>query len=271
MNTLVGFITYTKGVEYLIAIAFLFAFIVFWQLVNHRGKGLIIKLVPVIVMTLGIGALVSTCVIQQTGKTTGTLAGEETLLASPVLAEMYGPASFNHDLHQRIVQDCTVCHHNSGSETPPCSQCHSNTSKQDNSLKPELAHVYHLRCISCHIENQKGPTECTGCHRQASVPPLSITHPLTGRGNCLSCHAGGVAGVPQLPADHSGATNDVCQLCHRPVVEKAAISEMPHQVAGREDCLLCHGEGIGGAAKVPADHTGRTNETCLACHTPKVK
>jgi hypothetical protein len=215
MNTIVEFMTFTKGIEYLIAIAFLLCFIIFWQLLSHRGKGLAVKLTPMIVAVLGIGALASTCVMQQAAKVAAEpVSSENTLLASPVLAEVYGPASFDHKLHQFVVRDCTICHHHSGSDTPPCSQCHNDLSNTDNSGKPELAHVYHLRCISCHIENQSGPADCTGCHQQASVTPLSIAHPLTGRGNCLTCHAGGLSGVPQIPADHSAAMNSVCQLCH---------------------------------------------------------
>jgi hypothetical protein len=272
MNTIVEFITFTKGVEYLITIAFLLCFIIFWQVMNHRGKGLFVRLVPLVVATLGIGALASTCVMEQPGKTAAAnAAGDTTLLASPVLAETFGPATFDHHMHQFVVRDCTVCHHHSGSDTPACSQCHNGTSNADNSGKPELAHVYHMRCISCHAENQSGPTDCTGCHKQASVTPLSVTHPLNGKGNCLSCHAGGINGVPQTPADHTGAMNSVCQLCHTPSVEQVAIRVMPHQVAGRENCLLCHGDGIGGAARVPGDHAGRTNETCLVCHTPPTK
>ena len=53
MKTLLEFITYTKGVEYLIAIAFLFGFIAFWQLLHHRGKGLIVRIIPLAVLTLG--------------------------------------------------------------------------------------------------------------------------------------------------------------------------------------------------------------------------
>lgn len=32
MNSLIEFVTYTKGIEYLIAIVFLFGFIGFWRL-----------------------------------------------------------------------------------------------------------------------------------------------------------------------------------------------------------------------------------------------
>ncbi len=36
MNSLIDFITFTKGIEYLIAIIFLFGFIAFWKLLFER-------------------------------------------------------------------------------------------------------------------------------------------------------------------------------------------------------------------------------------------
>ncbi|MEE9399141.1 MAG: cytochrome c3 family protein [Dehalococcoidales bacterium] len=268
MKTLLEFITLTKGVEYLIAIAFLFGFIAFWQLAQHGGKRLVVRVVPAFVLMLGIGTLASTCVIQETVTNPASPAGEVPLLSSPVLVEMYKPASFNHEAHQRFTTGCSLCHHHSEDATPPCKECHATPFDPENLNKPGITRVYHLRCISCHTEQQMGPTECIGCHNKATIPPLSIAHPLTGKGNCLSCHKNGVAGVPGLPADHDSATNGVCQLCHQPMVAETAMAtrQLPHEVTGREDCLLCHGEGIGGAAKVPADHAGRTNETCQVCH-----
>ncbi len=269
MKTLLEFITYTKGVEYLIAIAFLFAFMAFWFLLHRRGKGLVVRIIPLAALTLGFGVLAYTCALPEVPTSTAQLTGETQFLSSAVLVEMYGPASFDHELHQRIAGDCTVCHHRSGDKTPPCKECHEAPFNPDNLNKPGIAHVYHLRCISCHIENEAGPTECTGCHQKATIPPLSITHPLMGRENCLSCHGAEIPDVPGLPADHTnGVTNGVCELCHKSMVEEAALAtrELPHEVAGREDCLMCHGEGIGEAAKVPADHAGRTNDTCQLCH-----
>jgi hypothetical protein len=273
MKTLLEFITLTKGVEYLIAIAFLFGFIAFWQLAQHGGKRLVVRIVPVIVLMLGIGGLASTCIIQDTVTNPATPAGEVPLLSSPVLVEMYGPAAFGHELHQRIIEDCAVCHHHSEDLAQPCKDCHTAPFNPDNLNKPGIAHVYHLRCISCHGENQTGPTECTGCHSKATIPPLSIAHPLTGAENCLSCHDNGISGVPVLPTDHDTVTNGVCQLCHQPMVEEGAMAtrEFPHGTDEHEDCLMCHGEGIGGALKVPADHAGRTNDTCRLCHQPQLK
>jgi len=271
MKTLLEFITLTKGVEYLIAIAFLIGFIAFWFLLHYRGRGrgFAARILPAGILVLGLGVLVYSCISSQAVKTTAPPSTEAPLLSSAVLVDMYGPASFGHELHQQVVQDCTLCHHHSGSSFPPCRQCHGEPFNPEDLSKPGLAHVYHLRCISCHKENQIGPTDCTGCHAKAAIPPLSTAHPLTGMGKCLDCHGPeGIAGVTKIPVDHAGATNSVCQLCHQPSVAAEALAKhkLPHEIAGREDCLLCHGEGIGGAAKVPTDHAGRTNDTCTLCH-----
>lgn len=180
MSSLVEFIELTKGIEYLIAIAFVFAFIAFWQLVQHRGTGLLKKIIPVAVLALAFGGLASTCVSTAPVATTAPSEKGAPLLAPKVLADMYGPASFGHGLHQRIVKDCTLCHHHSGVKTPPCKECHGAPFKSGELNKPGLARIYHLRCISCHKENQKGPTDCTGCHTKAAVLPLPISHPLSG-------------------------------------------------------------------------------------------
>lgn len=61
MDRLLEFITFTKGVEYLIAIGFLIAFIVFWQLVYGRGKGPLITISVLSYMLLAIIILVGSC------------------------------------------------------------------------------------------------------------------------------------------------------------------------------------------------------------------
>jgi hypothetical protein len=45
-------------------------------------------------------------------------------------------------------------------------------------------------------------------------PP--IPHDLTGRQDCLACHANGLGGAPTVPADHAGRPNEMCQVCHKP-------------------------------------------------------
>ena len=267
MNTLLEHLEFTKGTSYLIAVVFLLIFIAFWQLLYSRGKGLIVKVMPVLILAFGLGGLASTLIIRKPAKTE-SLPSEEAAFYSPtILTQMYGPASFDHEMHQDI-QDCNFCHHESGDRTPHCDECHSEPFDPKNLNKPGLAHVFHLRCISCHKEEQVGPTDCEGCHPHTTIPPLSMTHPFTGVENCLSCHKGQISGVPRVPTDHTHATNGVCKVCHKPALneEDLASRPLPHDVEGQEDCLMCHGEGIVGAAKVPEDHAGRTNETCLLCH-----
>lgn len=61
MSTLLEFITFTKGVEYLIAIGFVVAFTAFWQLVYGRGKGRIVTIAVLSCIVLGIAILVGSC------------------------------------------------------------------------------------------------------------------------------------------------------------------------------------------------------------------
>jgi hypothetical protein len=267
MDTLLEFLTFTKGISYLIAIAFMIGFIAFWLLLYSREKKIGLWIIMLAILSMGLAGLAANSIVRRAAETP-FLEEEEVLFVSPaVLVEMYGPASFDHDMHIEF-SECTVCHHESGDETPPCQECHATPFDPENMGKPGLEHVYHLRCISCHKEEQVGPIECMGCHHKADIPPLSVVHPLTGVENCFRCHKDDMSGVPAMPADHAGVNNGQCQLCHKTVVDEAELAKhkLPHVVDGNQDCLLCHGEGIAGAARVPEDHAGRTNETCLLCH-----
>ena len=62
MNTMLEFMTLTKGVEYLIAIAFLIVFIAFWRLVYGRGKGRVITIALLSYMVLAISILAGSCI-----------------------------------------------------------------------------------------------------------------------------------------------------------------------------------------------------------------
>lgn len=273
MRTLVEFMTQTKGIEYLLAVGFLFAFVAFWWLLHFRGKGLARRLIPPTALMLGMASL-AWLRITATPAGPGPPPAQKSLLSSTVLVDLYGPASWDHEAHEDMVEDCKLCHHQSGDKVLPCKECHGEPFNPQDLSKPGLAHVYHLRCISCHKENQEGPVACEGCHKKAAVPPLSVAHPLTGEEKCLRCHGPkGVRSVTKIPKDHAGTPETVCRLCHRPSIKAAelAVHEIPHEVAGQSECLICHGEGIAGARKVPADHAGRTDETCLLCHTTKVQ
>lgn len=274
MNTLLEFMTRTKGIEYLIAITLIFTFIAFWYLLQYKGSatGLVIRLLSILVLVLVVGLLAFFSIKSPEEKVMERPDKEQSLVSLEVLDNMYGPALLNHDLHKKKVKDCKICHHFSGERIAQCRECHGTAFNPKDINKPGLTHVYHIRCIGCHIENRKGPRECIGCHTRADVPPLSYSHPLNELPRCLKCHGSdGIENVTRIPEDHAGTPESVCQLCHKPRVKSTAraINIIPHDIKKNQGCLICHGDGIGGAGKVPADHAGRTDETCMTCHQGK--
>ncbi|MFH0768726.1 MAG: cytochrome c3 family protein [Chloroflexota bacterium] len=271
MKTMLEFITYTKGIEYLIAICFIFGFFSYWQFVHHKGKGLVVKIVPLVVLTVVFGGLASTCALKDVTAMGSPSVKDLPLLNSQVLGDIYGPATFDHVRHQSLVKDCTTCHHNGSADIQTgsiksCNNCHAPFSVADLS-KPSLEHTFHARCITCHKTVQAGPTQCTECHHEATVMPISIPHPTTSGEDCLGCHRlqNTGPGVPTMPADHKDATDGVCQLCHK-TAANGSVPLIAHGTVGQEDCLLCHKDVIGKATRIPADHAGKTNTDCLVCH-----
>lgn len=111
-----------------------------------------------------------------------------------ILANIYQPVSFDHDLHDSYAA-CVECHHHTtnASETDPsCKVCHrSGGPKAPSSCRlchpvnrfkaaylssrkysssyhidiPSLNGAYHLNCIDCHEAIGTGPTDCIGCHK----------------------------------------------------------------------------------------------------------
>lgn len=83
-------------------------------------------------------------------------------------------ASFFHDGKDTI---CLGCHHNSpASKNPPqCASCHSPSSDESASLRPDLKVAYHQQCMGCHdrmgIEKPES-TSCTECHKVIGVNKL---------------------------------------------------------------------------------------------------
>lgn len=53
MTSLVDFLTFTKGVEYLLAIAFLIGSGAFWQVIHSRSKGIGIGTVLLLYIMIG--------------------------------------------------------------------------------------------------------------------------------------------------------------------------------------------------------------------------
>lgn len=283
MNSLLDFITLTKGTEYLIAIAFLFAFVGFWQLAQHQGRGLAVRVVPFAAMALVFGALASTCISPRSVAT----AGEQqwpSVDSAHYLANIYGPAKFAaHEMGPEIVS-CQTCHHHSPDGKPaPCSDCHSTPFDGENLSKPGLKAAYHQRCADCHKEAFEGPMTCTSCHTEKAqtaefkkkspspVTPPSITHSLLDRyGNCLTCH--NPEGPLPLPGNHSGYNaNVVCLGCHKPSAQEA-VSSIPTPFAASTPPATATPAPSTEATAAPRAAAGKIThpiagrENCSMCH-----
>ena len=62
MNTFLDFFAFTKGVEYLIAIAFIIGFTAFWLIVYGKGKGWGLRIGLMAYLVLGFILMVGSCV-----------------------------------------------------------------------------------------------------------------------------------------------------------------------------------------------------------------
>ena len=67
MDTLLGFMTFTKGIEYLLAIGFILAFVAFWLVVYGKGKGRYLTITVLVYLLVGIMILLGSCIISPPG------------------------------------------------------------------------------------------------------------------------------------------------------------------------------------------------------------
>jgi hypothetical protein len=61
VDTLLDFFAFTKGVEYMIAIAFIISFSVLWLIVYGKGKGLGLKIGLMTYLVLGFILMLGSC------------------------------------------------------------------------------------------------------------------------------------------------------------------------------------------------------------------
>ncbi|CAG1007703.1 MAG: hypothetical protein OIN86_00525 [Candidatus Methanoperedens sp.] len=264
MNTLLEFMTFVKGVEYLIVIAFCFGFIALWILVNSRDKMKMSTLVSFVIplaLVFGGGAIVLTssdtsdvvaapnvseATIPRSNIETVALAsnnGWPTVNKSEYLSIKYGPATEFHKIMSEKVS-CITCHHNSGDEIHACKDCHDSPANPHDSTQPGLKAAYHERCISCHPEDfSSGPQSCINCH----TGELKST------------------AVVSAPARPHQLTWDTCTRCHPKGIPNGGLES---KIVYHDSCLNCHSKGVAGAAIVPEDHAGRAGNTCQGCHKP---
>lgn len=263
MNTLLEFMRFVKGVEYMIVIAFCFGFIALWILVNSRDKMGMSKIVSFVIplaLVFGAGAVALTSSdtsdvavnVSDVNLTTGqgniepvALSSKDvwpTVNKSEYLSIKYGPATEFHSVMSEKLS-CRTCHHNSD-EIHACKDCHDSPANPHDSTKPGLKAAYHERCISCHPEDfNSGPDSCIKCH--------------TGQ-----VKASAVVSAPTRPHE---LTWDTCKRCHPKGIPNGGVES---KIVFHDTCLKCHSTGVAGAALVPEDHAGRDGNTCQGCHKP---
>jgi hypothetical protein len=83
---------------------------------------------------------------------------------------------FPHGEHVERVESCDTCHHtNEGlvseddadAEVQGCVSCHLDPEEPDTPSMREMSikkNPFHIACIDCHKEQEKGPTKCDDCH-----------------------------------------------------------------------------------------------------------
>lgn len=263
MRTLLENITFVKGVEYLIVVAFCLTFISLWMLVhNKETKKIVFVIIPFALIFAG-GAIaigkyfdpdniqtntaVTTSFPEYYSNGTPSTITEHSpekwlnVNDSEYLAITYGPATKFHQIMINKVS-CQTCHHNSD-EIHACKDCHERPFNPDNSKKPGLKAAYHQRCMYCHKEVFGGPESCTFCHTRG-VPESSTLENIS------------------APARPHKLTWENCSKCHK------NIPGQNMKIVYHNSCLKCHSNDNTGAKKVPDDHAGRSSNTCSGCHKP---
>lgn len=88
------------------------------------------------------------------------------ILTLDSLSNLYGPVTFKHEMHTKLADSCTDCHHqDSEGEATPCKDCHSTFDPAVDEM-PGLKGAYHRKCFECHeIKAGSDPAGCSGkCH-----------------------------------------------------------------------------------------------------------
>jgi len=113
--------------------------------------------------------------------TNADFAGQSLEMVEKVVKKSMSSVPFNHQVHEKNLNNCTICHHASLNR---CNECHTlNGDKKGNQIT--LEQVMHKKdsdrsCTSCHNSFQIKPA-CAGCHFQ--MPEKTFAE-----NKCNSCH-----------------------------------------------------------------------------------
>ena len=282
MGSFLEMMTRTKGIEYLLALGFLFSFVGFWQWCRCREKRLILRLAPLAVVALVFAALASMVIISPAAATPKT-PGSPSVDQTHYLANSYGSAKTAAHEHSPDVVTCQACHHHSSDGSiQACSSCHKDTVDVNAADQPGLKAAYHQLCNECHAGALSGPTSCTKCHATSpdaaneqkpipsSVTPPEISHSLLDHTNCFTCHAPN--GQLPLPANHANYdTNVTCLGCHKSPVGDLTASTMPvvqKPAVQKQDAQQAHTPTASQPATQPAASATQGAPAPVASPTP---
>ncbi len=237
METLLEYLTFVKGIGYLLVIAFLLAFLTFWKLTQIKEKK-ILKVVPVIAviwLTFGVASVAVTHGnANSTANPVSEPRTEKWLTVNTTEYSAIGSAADFHNIMSAKIS-CRDCHHKSGDEIRACRDCHDVPFNPENMSKPGIKAAIHERCMQCHKEVFRNPDSCKSCHTKEAQVSL------------------------KAPAPPHKLTWEDCARCHED-------SKKEIKIVYHDFCINCHAKGIAGAEKMPADHAGRTGDTCRGCH-----
>lgn len=193
-------------------------------------------------------------------ETTSSGSGPETLTLG-LLAKIYQPVAFSHEMHTYVTEDCASCHHHSEEgETPSCSECHGPASAKDLGIA-DLKNAYHGLCMGCHKEMEMGPTGCTECHAKQTIKTPPKVQPITEKKskvrpetltlNRLEAKYEPVVFSHQM---HTLVAED-CATCHH------------HSAAGQTpSCNKCHGAPFDPDNLNMPGLKGAYHLQCMGCH-----
>ena len=109
-----------------------------------------------------------------------------------LMAKQMNPVAFNHLEHEKRIDNCRVCHHETLNR---CGTCHTEKGIEKGGYVP-LSRSMHARdsersCLGCHQQTQQ-EKNCAGCH--ALIPNKQFAEI-----QCSRCHAVEKTGLMPLP------------------------------------------------------------------------
>jgi Class III cytochrome C family/Cytochrome c7 and related cytochrome c len=183
------------------------------------------------------------------------------------------PVAFDHLSHEKQVENCRSCHHES---MEPCFACHTRTGIEKGKFVI-LEQAMHSSdtfksCAGCHIKSMQSP-DCAGCHAQLNSRQI-------GEIRCKRCHSVARESIKPLPikGDHTikiAAAEIDMRSAPKPLISDEKIPEkvtIDNMVDQYDSVLFPHRQIVQALAKrtqksmLAQYFHGETTTLCLGCH-----